>query len=218
MMSTTANKAIVCRFYEEVFNQRNVDAIDELVHAEFINNDLTPAASRDIPSMKQFIKTITQAFPEHPGSYIALAFDSHGTMIEFHPFGTTLIPGEIVDRAANIRPDPAALIYTANHIAISVPISIAQIHSIALREGWQMLHCCRGENYFDVIEFWVENQVLFELLRPELVNKYLTFLKRSKSTYKINLPTFRKSRLMAKYQSSYMARTGSGSQRSLMSI
>jgi steroid delta-isomerase-like uncharacterized protein len=64
-MSNEANKAIVRRFYEEVFNQRNIDAIDELVHAEFFNYDPTPAASRDPESMKQFIKTITQAFPDH---------------------------------------------------------------------------------------------------------------------------------------------------------
>ena len=72
-MSTTANKATVRRFYEEVFNQRNVDAfaerslweIDELVHLEFFNNDPTPAASRDPESMKQFIHTLTQAFPDH---------------------------------------------------------------------------------------------------------------------------------------------------------
>jgi hypothetical protein len=115
-------------------------------------------------------------FPEHPGSYIALAFDTHGTMIEFHPFGTTLIPGEIVNEAANLRPNPAALIYTANHTAISVPISIDRIQAIALREGWQMVHCRRGDNYFDVIEFWVENQLLIELLPPEIVDKYLTFM------------------------------------------
>jgi steroid delta-isomerase-like uncharacterized protein len=64
-MSTTANKEIVRRFYEEVFNQRNVDAIDELVHPEFLNHDPTPVASRDPESMKQFIHTITQAFPDH---------------------------------------------------------------------------------------------------------------------------------------------------------
>jgi predicted ester cyclase len=64
-MSITANKEIVRRFYEEVFNQRNVDAIDELVHPEFLNHDPTPLASRDPESMKQFIHTITQAFPDH---------------------------------------------------------------------------------------------------------------------------------------------------------
>ncbi|AFY99414.1 ester cyclase [Calothrix sp. PCC 6303] len=64
-MSTEANKEIVRRFYEEVFNQRNVDAIDELVHPGFSNNDPTPVASRDPESMKQFIHTLTQAFPDH---------------------------------------------------------------------------------------------------------------------------------------------------------
>lgn len=64
-MSIEANKAIVRRFYEEVFNQRNVNAIDELVQTEFINNDPTPVAARDPESMKQFIKTLTQAFPDH---------------------------------------------------------------------------------------------------------------------------------------------------------
>jgi steroid delta-isomerase-like uncharacterized protein len=64
-MSTEANKAIVRRFYEEVFNQRNVDAIDELVQPEFLNHDPTPVASRDPESMKQFIHIITQAFPDH---------------------------------------------------------------------------------------------------------------------------------------------------------
>lgn len=64
-MSTESNKAIVRRFYEEVFNQRNVDSIDELVSPEFNNNDPTPVASRDPESMKQFIHTFTMAFPDH---------------------------------------------------------------------------------------------------------------------------------------------------------
>jgi steroid delta-isomerase-like uncharacterized protein len=64
-MSIELNKMIVRRFYEEVFNQRNVDVIDELMNDDFINNDPTPAAARDRESMKQFIKTITVAFPDH---------------------------------------------------------------------------------------------------------------------------------------------------------
>ncbi len=64
-MSTAANKAIIRRFYEEVFNQRNIEAIDELVHPKFFNHDPTPAASRDPESMKQFIKILTTAFPDH---------------------------------------------------------------------------------------------------------------------------------------------------------
>jgi steroid delta-isomerase-like uncharacterized protein len=64
-MSTEVNKAIVRRFYEEVFNRRNIDLIDELMATEFVNHDPTPVAARDRASMKQFIKTITIAFPDH---------------------------------------------------------------------------------------------------------------------------------------------------------
>jgi hypothetical protein len=31
-------------------------------------------------------------FPGYPGSYVALALDSQGTMVEVHPFGTSLYP------------------------------------------------------------------------------------------------------------------------------
>jgi hypothetical protein len=115
-------------------------------------------------------------FPGYPGSYVALAFDSQGTMVEVHPFGTALFPGDSANEASQLRSNPAASIYTANHTAISVPVSTAQIQSIASREGWRMVHCHRGDNYFDVLEFWVENQLLIELLPPELVDRYLAFM------------------------------------------
>ncbi len=64
-MSIEANKAVVRRFCEEVFNQRNVDLIDDLMGSEFINHDPTPVAARDQTSMKQFIQALTMAFPDH---------------------------------------------------------------------------------------------------------------------------------------------------------
>jgi hypothetical protein len=115
-------------------------------------------------------------FPGYPSSYVALAFDPQGTMVEVHPFGTALFPGDAANEASQLRSNPAASIYTANHTAISVPVSIAQIQSISSREGWRMMHCRRGDNYFDVIEFWVENQLLIELLPPEIVDRYLAFM------------------------------------------
>ena len=32
-------------------------------------------------------------FPGHSGSYVALAFDPQGTMVEVHPFGIAQLPG-----------------------------------------------------------------------------------------------------------------------------
>jgi hypothetical protein len=114
-------------------------------------------------------------FPGHPGSYIALALDPQGTMVEVHPFGNALFPGDEADEAGKLQPHPVASNHTATHAAISVPVSKAQIQEIADREGWRMVYCNRHD-YFDVIEFWVENQLLVEFLPPEIVTKYLTFM------------------------------------------
>jgi hypothetical protein len=114
-------------------------------------------------------------FPGHPGSYVALALDLQGTMIEVHPFGTALFPGIEANEVCELRHNPTFSNHTANHTAISVPVSTAQIQAIATREGWRMVQCHRGD-YFDVIEFWLENQLLIELLPPEIIDQYLTFM------------------------------------------
>ncbi len=113
-------------------------------------------------------------FTGHPGSYLALALDHQGTMIEVHPLGMTLIPGDGEAGVQHLR-NSALLGYTATHVAISVPVSQTQIQAIATREGWRMVHCHRGD-YFDVIEFWLENQFLVELLPPEITAQYLSFM------------------------------------------
>lgn len=115
-------------------------------------------------------------FPGHPGSYVALVLDAQGTMVELHPYGTALFPGEAMNEPANLQQYPAATLYSANHTAISVAISIDQIRAIADREQWRMVLCRRGDNYFDIIELWLENQLLIELLPPELVDRYLAFM------------------------------------------
>jgi hypothetical protein len=114
-------------------------------------------------------------FPGHPGSYVALALDPQGTMVELHPYSTALFPGQ-ANEAGHLQHYPEAAPYSANHTAISVPLSMAQIRAIADREQWRMVLCRRGENYFDIIELWLENQLLIELLPPELVDRYLAFM------------------------------------------
>jgi hypothetical protein len=113
-------------------------------------------------------------FASHPGSYVALAFDAHGTFIEIHPRGIELQPGIGKDAVQHqVNPDPSA--YTATHAAISVLASEAEIRSIAAREGWRVDRYNRA-GFFDVIEFWMEDHLLLELLPPELSAQYLAFL------------------------------------------
>jgi len=113
-------------------------------------------------------------FPPHPGSYMVLANDQYGTMIELYPSGVELVPGcndEQVGFTQNSFPSE----FTAIHAAISVPTSQAEIERIGTREGWRVLRCNR-DGLFDVIEFWVENRLMLELLPPTLAVGYTTFM------------------------------------------
>jgi hypothetical protein len=64
--------------------------------------------------------------------------------------------------------------FTATHAAVSVPLDQQQIEQIAVREGWQTLLGNRGP-FFQVVEFWVENRVLLELLTPKMAEQYKDF-------------------------------------------
>jgi hypothetical protein len=46
-------------------------------------------------------------------------------------------------------------------------------------EGWRVVRCSR-ESFFDVIEFWLENRLMIELLTPEMASQYLAFTKTEK--------------------------------------
>jgi hypothetical protein len=112
-------------------------------------------------------------FPNHEGSFVALTFDAHGTMIEIHPKGTELIPGADDEAVLHIQ-NSLASSYIPVHAAISVPVSEFKIYEVGLREGWRVARFNRG--FFDVIEFWVENHMLLELLPAADAERYLDFM------------------------------------------
>jgi hypothetical protein len=116
-------------------------------------------------------------FPEHEGSYMALSYDSYGSLILVLPKGAELLPrlSSDTDDASEFTHNPHASAYTATHAAISVPVSESVIWEIAAREGWHAVHCDR-QDFFEVIELWLENQVLLELLPPTIAPKYLAFM------------------------------------------
>lgn len=114
-------------------------------------------------------------FPDHPGSYIAISLDRYGTAIEFMPKGTVLKPGSSLESVRFSEPNIDATGYTATHANIAVPISEAQIYEIADREGWRAVRCKRGD-FFELIEFWIENEILLELLPPKLMEQYLVMV------------------------------------------
>ena len=110
-------------------------------------------------------------FPVHPGSFMAIAMDAYGTMIEVYPTETELMPGFGREQAI-FSSNAFASPFTATHVALSVPASEEQIERIAAREDWHLVHCNR-DGLFDVLEFWVENKMMLELLTPQMATQYV---------------------------------------------
>ena len=54
------NKALIRRFYEEVWNDKNLEAIDELVATDSVDHDLPPGRE----GAKAFISMYLSAFPD----------------------------------------------------------------------------------------------------------------------------------------------------------
>jgi hypothetical protein len=106
-----------------------------------------------------------------PNSYTVMPFDEYGTAIVVFQQGDVWARGVDTKPAQVIQSRSPDLV--AVHVAISVPTSQQQIEEIARREGWHVLTRKQGDAPFSVIEFWVENRILFEFLPPEFEAQYL---------------------------------------------
>ena len=110
-------------------------------------------------------------FPPNPHSFFALQLDEHGSGIEVYPAGTALRPkGEV---GAGFIKQQREGGYGATHFALSVKTERAAVEKIARREGWDCFACNRGP--FHVVEVWVENETMVEILPPEYAAEYLAF-------------------------------------------
>jgi len=111
-------------------------------------------------------------FPPIPGGYLAVAMDSHGTGVEVYPAETALKPGGPMGAGLGRTDRPAQ--YGAVHFALSIDREIDEIERIARREGWDCHVCDRGGD-FGVVEFWIENRFMVELLPPAFAVRYLAY-------------------------------------------
>ena len=109
-------------------------------------------------------------FPPNPGSYFALQLDEHGSGVEVYPAGTELEPGGATG-GHFVRKDARS--YGSTHFALSVATDKAKVQAAAQRAGWHCFDCNRGP--FHVVEVWVENETMVEVLPPEYAREYLDF-------------------------------------------
>ncbi len=63
-MSIEENKAIVRRCNEDVFNKKNVGALDEFLTSNVVHHSLPPGVPQDRDGFKQFVSVLLAAFPD----------------------------------------------------------------------------------------------------------------------------------------------------------
>jgi hypothetical protein len=123
-------------------------------------------------------------FPPAPGSFFVIANDGKGTAVEVTPAGTILVPGEGLpdenDLNAATEEFEAKFVqsefrprYVATHLNISSQKSIEEIRELARAEGWRVLVCNRGEGLFQLVEVWLEDTFMLEVMTPEQTARYV---------------------------------------------
>ncbi|MCH9815688.1 MAG: SRPBCC domain-containing protein [Actinomycetia bacterium] len=108
------------------------------------------------------------------GGFIAWAPDQAGTAIEIYPHGTEMVPGD-GNGQARFQRNLFAAKATATHAALSVDLTAEQVFGIVQAQGWQATVQDRGG--FNIIEAWIEDTVMLEIMTPAMVRQYLAVVK-----------------------------------------
>ena len=64
-MSAEANKAMVRRYIEEVWNRHNIDAVDELVSTDYLNHAASAEHQRGFAGAQHVLNWLFAVFPDH---------------------------------------------------------------------------------------------------------------------------------------------------------
>jgi len=113
------------------------------------------------------------------GAFMAVARDGYSAMVEVYPERATLThdsgDGPVIFDERNEAPDAWPF-----HVLLEVPIEQAEIERIGAREGWRTKMFGRGipgqEPFFHVVEFWIENRLMFEIVPGSMAAEYRHFL------------------------------------------
>lgn len=125
-------------------------------------------------------------FPPAPNSFMVLANDGKGSAVEITPDDTILVPGngfppeDRFDASTLTEEYEAKFVasgivpqYVATHLNISTKLSVEEIKAIGKREGWRTLVCNRGRGLFQLVEMWIEDRFMLEVMTPEQTARYV---------------------------------------------
>lgn len=129
-------------------------------------------------------------FPIAKNSWMVFADDAIGTAVEVTPINTIMVPGEGLPEEEGFSIEtpteefeskfllgdfsPA---YVATHMNINSQLGVKEIKAIADREGWRCFVANRVEGLFQLIELWIENRFLVEVMTPEMTARYVELMK-----------------------------------------
>jgi steroid delta-isomerase-like uncharacterized protein len=120
---TTQNAELSRRIFEDVWNRKNLSAIDDLIAADYVHHDpSSPPVPRGTEGYKQFVKSYMNAFPDAQFTIHDAFADGQNEVTRWTVAGTH--EGEL----AGIPP-------TGRSIAVT-GISIARIVDGKIIESW----------------------------------------------------------------------------------
>ena len=108
-------------------------------------------------------------FPPWPGARVVFAGDDRNSTLEVYPRNQPMVPG---DEMVIPRHSDYVARETGWHLAVATDLGVDDVMALAQVHGWRALHCNRG-GMFEVIELWVENVTLLEVLTPQMQASYL---------------------------------------------
>jgi hypothetical protein len=127
-------------------------------------------------------------FPVVPGARIAVARDGSGLAIEVYPDGMAHHPGVGQPDASSghagvvpmpwedqVRPDGTQLRPSAFHMALVSKLGDEKVISLAEEAGFRAVKCDRA-GVFRLVEVWLDNALLVEVLNPAEAERYRQFM------------------------------------------
>lgn len=116
------NKALVRRFYEDVFNKKDVDAIDEICAPDFVDHTAMPGQAPGRQGLKDGLRMYVKAFPDMRVNIEEIIAERDLVAVRFHGLATHR--GELFGTPATGR----AIVFNG--------IDVIRVHNGKAVEAW----------------------------------------------------------------------------------
>jgi hypothetical protein len=116
-------------------------------------------------TLAKLIQGTFQPLSWYLGGYMVFTNDEFSTGIEILPDNTLFMPGKTSDDTLQITKSSsgASLNYSCIHFLLTIDSSYEHIFVIAKQAGWQAVRK-QSLGVVDMVEFWVENRLMIELV------------------------------------------------------